>query len=72
MEYISGVLGTGLLWCMLFILGVILLLFWPAKEERRESALDVLHKKFAEGTLSVEQYQERRAVLEQDRNKYVS
>ena len=65
MEYISGFFGTGLLWCTLFVLGVILLLFWPEKKERRESALDVLHKKFAEGALSVEQYHERKAVLEQ-------
>ncbi len=65
MEYVSGVFGTGLLWCTLFLLSVVVLLFWPEKNERRESALDVLHKKFAEGTLSVEYYQERKAVLEQ-------
>lgn len=69
MEYISGFFGTGLLWCTLFVLGVVLLLLWPEKKERRDSALDVLHKKFAEGALSVDQYQERRTVLEQDSKK---
>lgn len=69
MEYISGLFGSGLLWCSLFVLGVVLLIFWPEKKERRESALDVLHKKFAEGALSVDQYQERKAVLEHDSKK---
>ena len=69
MEYVSGFFGTGLLWCTLFVFGVVLLLFWPEKKERRESALDVLHKKFAQGTLSVDQYQERKTVLEHDSKK---
>lgn len=66
MEFINGLFGTGLLWCALFLLGVIILLFWPEKKEERESPLDVLHKKFAEGALSIDQYHERKAVLEQD------
>ena len=32
-----------------------------------ESGIDVLERRFAEGELSVEQYRERRSVLEQDR-----
>jgi uncharacterized membrane protein len=69
MEFINQFVGTGLLWCSLFILALMALIFWPEHKKRGESALDVLHKKFAEGSLSVEQYQERKSILEQDRKK---
>jgi uncharacterized membrane protein len=69
MEFISELFGSTLLWCSLFIFGIIALFFWPGSKEKGESAWDVLHKKFAEGTLSVEEYQERKSVLEENRRK---
>jgi uncharacterized membrane protein len=69
MEFINQFFGTGLVWCTLFILVLIVLIFWPDHKEKGESALDVLHKNFAEGSLSVEQYQERKSILEQDTKK---
>jgi putative membrane protein len=39
----------------------------PGHDARRESAVDVLERRFAEGQLSVEEYRERRAVLSEER-----
>lgn len=71
MEFISELFGASLLWfwCTLFFLGLIAFLFWPENKEKGESAWDSLHKKFAEGALSVEEFQQRKAVLEYDKRK---
>ena len=69
MEFISEVFGASHLLCSLFFLGLIALFFWPGNKEKRESAWDILHKKFAEGTLSVEEYRERKDLLEHDKRK---
>lgn len=69
MEFISGIFGASFLWCTLFIIGIIVLLFWPSSNDEGESTWDILNRKFAEGTLSVEEYEQRRAVLEQNKVK---
>ena len=69
MEFISELFGASLLWCSLFLFGLIALFFWPGSKEKGGSAWEILHKKFAEGTLSVEEYQERKALLEHDKQK---
>jgi putative membrane protein len=62
-------LSGPLLWILL-IVGIVLLV--RSRSERspwtgggRETAIDVLDRRFAEGELSLEQYRERRSVLEE-------
>jgi putative membrane protein len=57
---------------LLLIVGIVLLV--RARDGRpaltgggRETAVDVLDRRFAEGELSLEQYRERRSVLEEQR-----
>ena len=69
MEFISELSGASLLWCSLFFLGLITLFFWPSGKEKGESAWYILHKKFAEGALSVEEYRERKALLKHEKRE---
>ena len=62
----------GPLFWLLVIVGIFLLVrgrsgdpLWAG--ERQETGIDVLGRRFAEGELSLEQYRERRAVLEEKR-----
>jgi putative membrane protein len=58
-----------LLWILL-IAGVVLLARsrgGSSVGNGRESGIDVLERRFAEGELSLEQYRERRSVLEENR-----
>jgi putative membrane protein len=63
---------TGPLFWLLLIVGIVLLVL--ARDGRpaltgggRETAIDVLERRFAEGELSLEQYREQRSVLEEQR-----
>jgi putative membrane protein len=63
---------SGPLFWLLLIVGIVLLV--RARDGRpaltgggRETAVDVLDRRFAEGELSLEQYRERRSVLEENR-----
>ena len=69
MEFGCELFGSGMIWWTVVFIGMVLLLFWPDKKKEGESAWDILHKKFAEGALSVEEYQERKNVLEQNNRK---
>jgi putative membrane protein len=62
----------GPLFWLLLIVGIVFLA--RARSGRppwtgggRETGIDVLERRFAEGELSLEQYRERRSVLEQER-----
>ncbi len=64
-------LSGPLLW-LLLIVGIVLLV--RGRDGRpaltgggRETAIDVLERRFAEGELSLEQYRERRSALEEQR-----
>jgi uncharacterized membrane protein len=72
-----GIAFAPLLW-ILVIVGIVLLVrgrgwgppgSWgmPGSGGGRETAIDVLDRRFAEGDLSPEQYRERRAVLDETR-----
>ena len=69
MEFGCELFGSGMLWLLAVSVGLVAILFWPANKEKRESAWDILHKRFAEGVLSVEEYQERKEILEQNKKK---
>ena len=66
----SGFAFAPLIWIFV-IVGIVLLLRgrggWgpPAPGHDREAAIDVLERRLAEGEISLEQYRERRAVLEE-------
>jgi putative membrane protein len=68
-----GFAFAPLIW-ILVIVGIVLLVRgrgggWgpPGPGRGRETGIDVLERRFAEGELSLEQYRERRAVLEEKR-----
>ena len=73
MAFVGGWwLLSGPLFWLLLIVGIVILV--RGRDGRpaltgggRESAIDVLERRFAEGELSVEQYRERRSVLEEQR-----
>ena len=59
-----------LLFWVLLIVGIVLLVRGrgaPWTGGGRETGIDVLERRFAEGELSLEQYRERRSVLEEKR-----
>ena len=63
---------TGPLFWLLLIVGILFLVRGrngdqPWTRGGRETGIDVLERRFAEGELSLEQYRERRAVLEEKR-----
>jgi putative membrane protein len=65
------ILPWPLFW-LLLIVGIVLLVRgrsehspWPGGG--RETGIDVLERRFAEGELTLEQYRERRSVLEEER-----
>jgi putative membrane protein len=65
------ILSGPLLW-LLLIVGIVLLVrgrgagpSWTGSG--RETGIDVLERRYAEGELSLEQYRERRSVLEEQR-----
>jgi putative membrane protein len=73
MAFAGGwwILSGPLLW-LLLIVGIVFLVRGrggdqPWTRGDRETAIDVLERRFAEGELSLEQYRERRAVLEEKR-----
>jgi putative membrane protein len=62
---------SGPLFWLLIIVGIVLLVRGsgrsPSTGGGRETAIDVLDRRFAEGELTLEQYRERRSVLEEER-----
>jgi putative membrane protein len=62
---------SGPLFWILLIVGIVLLVRGsgrsPGTGGGQESGIDVLERRYAEGELSLEQYRERRSVLEEKR-----
>jgi uncharacterized membrane protein len=59
-----------LFWLLIIIMGIVFLVRrrgGPWTGGGRETAIDVLERRFAEGELSAKQYHERRLVLEEKR-----
>ena len=67
MEY--TLFGTTWLWWAFIFLAITLIMFMPSGKRRKDSALDILHKKFADGTLSLSEYEERKSILTNDQSK---
>ena len=73
LAFVGGwwILSGPLLW-LLLIAGIVLLVRSrsgqpPLTGGGRETGIEVLERRFAEGELTVEQYHERRSILEEPR-----
>jgi putative membrane protein len=68
--YNNGFWGMNVIWWFLWII----MIFWvfvtpydiPGQRRKKDSPLDLLQKRFASGQLTKEQYQEHKAILEND------
>lgn len=68
MEYTCTLFGMPWIWAVILI-GMIVIFFLPNKKDKKESSLDILERKFAEGALSITDYEERKNILEQNKKK---
>jgi putative membrane protein len=72
MAFVGGwwILSGPLIW-LLIIVGIVFLVRGGGRSPwtggGRETGIDVLERRFAEGELSLEEYRERRSVLEEKR-----
>lgn len=70
MYYEYHFLGMHLLWWFFWILLLVTLFGWfdtvPKKRIRKDSPLNILQKRFASGEITVEEYEERKNILEAD------
>jgi len=70
MYYDDYYWGMNIAWWVIWII----VLFWifalpydiPGQRKRKNSALDVLQKRYAAGQLTSSEYQERKKILEED------
>lgn len=68
MMYSTSYWGMGLIWWVVWVV----LLFWifalpyniPGQRHKKDSALDILQKRFALGEINNEEYQEKKRILE--------
>jgi uncharacterized membrane protein len=66
MEYTYQLFGLPVLCWAFIVLAIALIMFMPSGKNKNETAGEVLQKKFADGTLSLTEYEERKAVLDKD------
>ncbi len=71
--YTGGFWGMNLIWWFIWM-GLIFWIFAtpysiPGQRYKRDSALDILRKRFASGQLTIEEYNEKKKVLENDLGK---
>ena len=70
MVYNTSYWGMGLIWWFVWMI----LLFWifavpyniPGQRFLKDTALDILRKRFASGEIKNEEYQEKKIILEND------
>lgn len=56
-------------WCFWVIIIIVFLILFepvPKQKAKRNTALDILQKRFASGEISKEEYEEKKKVLEKD------
>ncbi len=71
--YYNNYWGMNMIWW--FIWGV--LIFWifflpyniPGQRHKKDSALDILMKRFASGLITSDEYQEKKKIIENDLSK---
>ena len=70
MLYNNYYWGMHLIWWIVWVI----LLFWifalpfgiPGERRKKESPFDILHKRFASGKITTEEYQEKKRILDND------
>lgn len=64
--------GMHWLWWCIFLLIILFILFfpWPAKNRanQEETPLEILRKRYAKGEINKEEYEERKKVLENEKD----
>lgn len=66
MIYNYQLLGLPMLCWAFIIFAIAIIMFMPSGKRRSESAKEILLRKFADGTLSQEQYEESKSILAKD------
>lgn len=70
MNYDFGFFGMHMLWWLFWIILISILFGWfepvPKKRIRKDSALDILQRRFASGEVTAEEYQASKDVLASD------
>jgi len=70
MDYDNYFWGMNVTWWIIWVI----ILFWifalpydiPGQRKRKNSALDILQKRYAAGQFTLSEYQERKKILEED------
>ena len=71
MWYYDGFWGMNFIWWIIWILFLIWLFITPWGYHRtRDTSYDILRKRFASGEITKEEYEEKKAILEQDFRKH--
>ena len=73
MEYTNYYYGMNVIWWVLWII----LLFWifaipydiPGQRRKRDSALDTLQKRYANGSITESEYLDKKRILDQESRK---
>ena len=73
MEYTNYYYGMNVIWWVLWII----LLFWifaipydiPGQRRKRDSALDTLQKRYANGSITESEYLDKKRILDQEPRK---
>ena len=67
-DYFFG--GMHLIWWIIWMILLVWIFFTPydvpGQRKRKNTPLDILQKEFAAGHLTIEEYQERKLILEKD------
>ena len=71
MWYYNGFWGLNIIWWIIWILFLVWLFVTPWGYQRtRDTSYDILRKRFASGEITKEEYEEKKAILEQDFKKH--
>jgi len=68
MMYYGNFGGMGLIWWFIWMI----MLFWifatpydiPGQRKKKDTPLDILQKRFASGSITADEYQEKKKILE--------
>jgi len=71
MWYYNGYWGMNFIWWAIWIIFLIWIFATPWGFRRtRDNSYDILRKRFASGEITKEEYEEKKAILEQDFKKH--
>lgn len=68
-EHFLGMHYFGWIFWLAVLIGIFYLLrtaFTSDKNQNKETPVDILKRKYAEGSISIEEYEKRKSILERD------